>query len=79
MLYKFIDKYNIQRAKNPIYLGDKVISNPTEETLKELGYKELIETPMPTTEEESKYYIPTYEDGKKIKQSWELREYEIIE
>lgn len=76
MLVKFISENRIQRARNPIYDNGKVYSNPTEETLRELGYKEIVETPMPETPE-GKMTILRYIDGDVITQSWEIVDYEF--
>ena len=62
-MYKYIDENHVVRAKNPLYIGDKVISNPTEETLRKLGYKEMVEAaPLPECAE-GECLIPHYTDG----------------
>lgn len=69
MLYKYISEREIEKA--PPYIKEKgmVISNPPEEKLRELGYKEFKETPCPETLE-GYYRTPIYIDGDVITQKW---------
>lgn len=69
MLYKFISETEIKAAPPYIKENGMVISNPSEEKLRELGYKELNETPCPETQEGC-YRIPVYVDGDVITQKW---------
>ena len=70
-MYIFIDEHYIEKYNGEVlkrYVGSrlvKIIANPTEEQLREFGYKELIEdTPL---EEKEGFYIETYyEDGEHI-------------
>ena len=70
-MYLFISEYEIQKYNGEVlkrYVGNrcvKIISNPTEEDLKEFGYKYLVEeNPL---EEKEGFYIETYyEDGEVI-------------
>lgn len=71
MLAKYINKHQIKRPTNPIREGGKVYSNPTEETLRALGYKDVIVEPMPEIPE-GKMAIPVYTDGVNIIQGWEI-------
>lgn len=71
MLAKYINEHQIKRPTNPLREGGKVYSNPTEETLRELGYKDVIVEPMPEVEE-GKGVMPVYTDGKMITQGWEI-------
>ena len=71
MLAKYINEHQIKRPTNPLREGDKVYSNPTEETLRELGYKDLVIEPMPEVEE-GKALMPVYTDGEVITQGWEI-------
>lgn len=76
MLVKFIDEHQVLKPKNPIFANGKAYSNPKDETLRELGYKELVVAPMPEIDG-TKEAIPVYtEDGDIIKQDWEIVEYE---
>lgn len=69
MLYKYISKTEIERA--PLYIKEQgtVISNPPEDKLRELGYKDLIIEPYPETQEGC-YRLPIYTDGEVITQAW---------
>lgn len=68
MFAKFINRKQIQIAKNPIFQDGKVYSNPTEKTLKNLGYKPLVVEEIPEREDVDVYYI----DGEVITQKWEV-------
>lgn len=69
MKAKYINENNIEFAPPFIIDGEKVIANPTDDILAELGYKKVIETEYPETADG--YYRTTiYEDGDKITQKW---------
>lgn len=74
MLYKYINENQIERAPNPLFAGGKVYSNPTDETLHALGYKDLVVQDMPEIPE-GKSIIPIYTDGEIITQGWEIVDY----
>lgn len=75
MLVKFIDEHQVLKPKNPIFANGKAHSNPTDETLRELGYKELVVAPIPEVDN-TKEVVPVYaEDGSVIKQDWEIVDY----
>lgn len=69
MLYKYISETEIEKA--PLYIKEQgtVISNPPEDKLRELGYKDLIIEPYPETQE-GFYRTSIYTDGEVITQSW---------
>ena len=69
MKAKYINENNIEFAPPYIIDGEKVIANPTDDILAELGYKEVIETEYPETTD-GYYRVPIYEDGEKIVQKW---------
>lgn len=69
MKAKYIDENNIEPAPPYIIDGEKVIANPTDDILAELGYKELIKTEYPETAD-GYYRVSIYEDGEKITQKW---------
>lgn len=71
MLAKYIDIHTIKRPTNPIREGGKVYSNPTEETLRALGYTDVIVDPMPEVPQ-GKVAMPRYTDGAVIRQGWEI-------
>lgn len=75
MLVKFINEHQVLKPKNPIFANGKAYSNPTEEILRELGYKELVVAPIPEVDS-TKEVVPVYtEDGSVIKQDWEIVDY----
>lgn len=69
MLYKFISETEIEQA--PPYIKEQgiVTSNPPEDKLRELGYKDLIVEPFPETAKDC-YRLPIYIDGDVITQKW---------
>lgn len=69
MLYKFINETEIEQA--PPYIKEQgiVTSNPPEDKLRELGYKDLMIEPCPETQE-GFYRLPIYMDGDAITQKW---------
>lgn len=69
MKAKYINENNIEPAPPFIIDGEKVIANPTDDILAELGYKEVIEAEYPETAD-GYYRVPIYEDGDKIVQKW---------
>lgn len=69
MKAKYINENNIEPAPPFIIDGKKVIANPTDDILAELGYKELIKTEYPETAD-GYYRLPFYKDGDKIVQKW---------
>ena len=68
-MYKYISETEIEKAPPYIKENGRVISNPPEEKLRELGYKELIIEPYPETQE-GFIRTPIYIDGEVITQRW---------
>lgn len=71
MLYKYINENRIERAPNPLFAEGKAYSNPTDETLRALGYKDLVVQDMPEIPD-GKGVMPVYTDGDVITQGWEI-------
>lgn len=69
MLYKYISETEIEKAPPYIKEQGTVTSNPPEDKLRELGYKDLIIEPYPETQE-GFYRTPIYTDGDVITQGW---------
>lgn len=80
MLGKIIDGA-LTHPPNRIVLNGMQIFNPTEEQLKQVGYKPITETPMPEDPApEGQHYEAKYTDaGDTITQSWVLVEDEPAE
>jgi hypothetical protein len=74
MLYKYINENRIESAPNPLFAEGKAYSNPTDETLRALGYKDLVVQDMPEIPD-GKMAIPVYTDGEVITQGWEIIDY----
>lgn len=63
-LYKFISETEIKKYKGGfVVLDNRIYTNPTEETIKKAGYKELAETPLPEYNPETEYVETTYADN----------------
>ena len=71
MLGKLIDG-RLVVAGRIIKEGNTTITNPTEEKLKELGYKEIEYTEKPTFNKEEEKLREIYTDGDKITVSYEV-------
>ena len=73
MLGKIIDG-RLVVAGRIVKEGNTTITNPTEEKLKELGYKEIEYTEKPTFNKEEEKLQEVYTDGDKITVSYEVVE-----
>lgn len=74
--YGKIENGILTRAKNPLWIGKKMIANPTKELLEEYGYKPIINTEKPI--KEGYYYTPIYTElSSEIIESW--KENKIVE
>lgn len=64
MLYKFISENEIKPYKGGfIVIDNRIYTNPTEEKIKEAGFKPLAEVEMPEYDEAKEYVAITYKDG----------------
>lgn len=62
------------------YVGKKLIKqifSPTEDELKDFGYKKLIMAIMPEYDAETQYLSKKYADGENITETYEVREIPI--
>lgn len=66
-----LENGNLVIAGNTIKDGNTTITNPTEEKLKELGYKEIIYTEKPEFDKENEKLSEVYTDGENITVSYE--------
>lgn len=72
MLAKLIDG-GITYAPKRVKIGDSVVFNPTEEQLKQLGYKELEFSEEPKIEVKTQKAVPRWEEQEnKIVQIWDI-------
>ena len=81
MYYLFINENQIEKYNGEIlkrYVGNKlvkVISNPTDEDLREFGYMPLIEEEEPQYNKETQYLSFRYEtDGQTISKVWKVED-----
>lgn len=73
MSYGIIKDGALQPSPHRIILSDMQIWNPSDEQLKQAGYKEIVEIPMPEDAPEGQYYESHYEDkGDHIETVWNL-------
>ena len=73
--YKFINEYRIEEFKNGfVIINNRIYTNPTEEKIKEAGYKELVETEIPEYNAETHYIDKKYVDGDVITAVYEIVE-----
>lgn len=63
-LYKFINENEIQKYKGGfVVLDNRIYTNPTEETVRKAGYKELAEAQVPEYNPEKEYILLSYKNG----------------
>lgn len=71
--YGKIENEKLIYAKNPLWVGNKMIGNPTAQDYENNGFKPVIYSEMPI--KEGCYYTATYtDDGTVIKQGWKEHE-----
>lgn len=62
-LYKFISENEIKKYKGGFVVVDnRIYTNPTEETVRKAGYKELVDAPCPEYDEATQYIETKYVD-----------------
>lgn len=67
-LFAILQNGVLKYAPKKVNYNDRIVFNPTEEILKELGYKEVQNTEYPN---DGKYYVSSYEEqDDKIVQVW---------
>lgn len=67
-LYKFISENEVKRYKNGfVVLNNKVYTNPTDNVIRQAGYKPLEEFEKPEFDINTQYLVRTYiDEGDKI-------------
>lgn len=77
-LYKFISETEIKKFKGGfVVLDNRIYTNPTEETVRKAGYKDLVETPIPEHDTETEYIETKYVDGEAISVVHEIKKIEV--
>lgn len=77
-LYKFINEHEIEKYKGGfVVLNNRIYTNPTEDTIRKAGYKELTEVLMPECNCETEYIETTYINGDVITPVYTVREIEV--
>ena len=63
-LYKFLNENEIQKYKGGfVVVNNRIYTNPTIDTIKKAGYKELLEVEIPEFNPEKEYILLSYMDG----------------
>ena len=73
MLYKFVSEYEIEPYKGSyVVIDNRIYTNPTDETVRKAGYKDLVESEMPEYDEQTQYVQTKYIDGDVITTEYEV-------
>ena len=79
-MYKFINENKIEKFKGGFIVYDgKIYTNPTEETLRLAGYKELVESEKPEYNPETQYLEVSYRDGTDITIIYTVRDINVVQ
>lgn len=62
-----------------VVLNNRIYTNPTEETVRKAGYKELVEGTPPEFNSETEYIVVNYVDGDVITPVYEVKAIEPLE
>ena len=74
-LFKFISETEIKPYKGGfVVMDNRIYTNPTEETLRKAGYKNLVESETPDYNEEKQYLETKYKDGEVITVVYEAKD-----
>jgi hypothetical protein len=75
MLYKFINENQIKPYKGGfVVIDNRIYTNPTEETIRKAGYKDLVESEIPEYDEQTQYLETKYIDGDVITTVYEVKD-----
>ena len=79
-----MDLYKIKNGKLKKFNGgfvvvdNRIYTNPTEETIRKAGYKELAEVTPPEVNDETEYVEITYVDGDVITPVYKVSQFEEL-
>lgn len=80
VLYKLLNENEIQKYKGGFVVVDnRIYTNPTEETVRKAGFKELADGPVPEINPAEEYIERTYTDGDKITAVYTAKKLEVTE
>lgn len=75
MLYKFINENQIKPYKGGfVVIDNRIYTNPTEETIRKAGYKNLVESEIPEYDAQTQYIETKYKDGDVITVVYEVKD-----
>jgi hypothetical protein len=75
MLFKFINENQIKPYKKGfVVIDNRIYTNPTEETIRKAGYKNLVESEAPKYDEQTQYLETKYIDGDVITTVYEVKD-----
>lgn len=78
-LFKFISETEIKKYKGGfVVIDNRIYTNPTEETVRRAGFKELTDGPVPEINPENEYIQVTYTDGEKITAVYTVKKLEVM-
>ena len=78
-LYKFISETEIQKYKGGfVVMDNRIYTNPTEETIRNAGYKSLVDKKEPEYNPETEYITVKYKDGETITPVYEVLQIDDI-
>lgn len=79
MLYKFVSENEINPYKGGfVVINDRIYTNPTEETIRKAGFKELVESEPPEYDEQKQYILRKYKDDDVITVIYEVMNIEVV-
>lgn len=79
-LYKFISENELKKYKGGFVVVDnRIYTNPSEEMIRQAGYKNLVQTEKPEFDIEKEYLETFYVDGDVIKTAYKVKPIEVEE
>lgn len=71
-MYAKLQNGLLRSAPKTIVLDGRIINNPYDSELEQLGYKQVVYVDMPTEATEGKHWESEWEEGDVIRQMWKL-------